>query len=118
MMQPLMFASWNDWILAVALVGLAVALLVLGMHSQEATTSQSRRVAADAASTDAPLQQLTNPLPRWWMGLFIAIVGAALLFVLSHPRAAWRERAAPAAAVAMQGQSPQTAGATAQRPGR
>ena len=115
MMQPLMFASWNDWILAVALVGLAVALLVLGMHSQEATTSQSRRVAADAASTDAPLQQLTNPLPRWWMGLFIAIVGAALLFVLSHPRQAWQVPAVLATASALQGQQAQPSGAPAQR---
>ena len=115
MMHPLTFSSWNDWILALALLGLGVALLLLAMHTSEVVPAQAARVDARAAATDAPLQQLVNPLPRWWMGLFVAIVSAALLFVGSHPRQAWHVPAALATASALQAQQAQPAGAPAQR---
>ncbi len=115
MMHPLTFSTWNDWVLALALVGLGVALLLLGMHTSEVAPAQAARVGARAGEADAPLQQLANPLPRWWMGLFVAIVSAALLFVWSHPRQAWQAPAVLATASALQGQQAQPAGAPAQR---
>lgn len=115
MMHALNFATWNDWALAVVLLGLGVALLALGVQSREVTPVQAQSPGAGA---DAPLQQLVNPLPRWWMGVFVVIVSAALLFVLSHPRQPWQARAIPAAAAALQGQQAQAGDAPAQRPTR
>ena len=114
MMHPLTFSTWNDWILALALLGIGVALLLLGMHTSDAAPAGATRVDVRAAATDASLQQLVNPLPRWWMGLFVAIVSAALLFVVSHPRQVWQAPAVLATASALQGQA-QPADAPAQR---
>lgn len=73
------------WSMAVALVTVLalVACLVLLLIASR------RKVMADDNSTghvwDEDLRELNNPLPRWWMGLFVLTVIFAAVYLVLYP---------------------------------
>ena len=63
--------GWSVYIAAIVIGGLVFCLALLIIASR-------RKVMADDNSTghvwDEDLKEMNNPLPRWWMGLFVLTV--------------------------------------------
>lgn len=81
-MSDFFSSGWSIFIAVVTLAGLAACLWLL-------FTSSRCQVMADDNSTghtwDGDLRELNNPLPRWWMGLFVLTVLFALGYLLLYP---------------------------------
>jgi len=81
-MSDFISSFWSWFIIAIVVGGLAFCLLVLAMASR-------RTVMADDNSTghvwDEDLREMNNPLPRWWMGLFILTVVFSAIYLTLYP---------------------------------
>lgn len=75
-------SGWAIFISAATIVGLVACLALLVAASR-------RRVMADDNTTghvwDEDLRELNNPLPRWWMWLFVITVVFALAYLVLYP---------------------------------
>ena len=75
-------SGWSVFIAAATLMGLAACLALL------IAASRRRSMAADNSTGhvyDDDLTELNNPLPRWWMILFILTIVFALVYVFLFP---------------------------------
>jgi cytochrome c oxidase cbb3-type subunit 3 len=74
--------GWSIYIAVATIIGLAACLALLMIAAR-------RRVMADDNTTghvwDEDLRELNNPLPRWWMWLFIITVVFAGAYLLAYP---------------------------------
>ncbi|MEI8302634.1 MAG: cytochrome-c oxidase, cbb3-type subunit III [Burkholderiales bacterium] len=76
-------AGWSAFIIISTLVGLALCLWI--------TITLSRRppprdaVGTTGHSWDGDLQELNNPLPRWWAWLFYLTIAFALVYLVLYP---------------------------------
>jgi cytochrome c oxidase cbb3-type subunit III len=74
---------WSMYVAGATLVGIAACLLLLWLTAR-------KKVAAHADNTtghvwDGDLTEMNNPLPLWWVGLFIATVVFSLLYLVAYP---------------------------------
>ncbi len=74
--------AWSIYVGAATLLGLAACLALLMIAAR-------RRVMATDNTTghvwDEDLRELNNPLPRWWMWLFVITVVFSLLYLVLYP---------------------------------
>lgn len=81
-MSDFFSSSWSTAIALTTVLALIACLALLVVASR-------RRVMADDNTTghvwDGDLQELNNPLPRWWMGLFVITVVFAGLYLYLYP---------------------------------
>jgi cytochrome c oxidase cbb3-type subunit 3 len=74
--------GWSVYIAAATVLGLAACLVLLFVAAR-------RRVMAGDNTTghvwDGDLRELNNPLPRWWMWLFILTVVFAAIYLALYP---------------------------------
>jgi cytochrome c oxidase cbb3-type subunit 3 len=96
---------WSLYISAFTLVGIAACLLLLWVTSR-------KKVAARADNTtghvwDGDLAEMNNPLPMWWVWMFILTIVFSLLYLVAYPglgeyegELGWSTRAAYDAEVA------------------
>ncbi|TXC66122.1 cytochrome-c oxidase, cbb3-type subunit III [Piscinibacter aquaticus] len=74
--------GWSIYVAAVTILGPAACLWLLIVASK-------RKVMAGDNTTghvwDGDLRELNNPLPRWWMGLFVITVVFAALYLALYP---------------------------------
>lgn len=74
--------GWSIFVAASTIAGLLLCLLLLIIASR-------RKVMANDNSTghvwDEDLRELNNPLPRWWMGLFVLTVVFAGIYLALYP---------------------------------
>ncbi len=74
--------GWSVYIAAVVIVSLLACLALLIVASR-------RKVMAQDNTTghvwDGDLRELNNPLPRWWMGLFVLTVVFSALYLVLYP---------------------------------
>ena len=74
--------GWSIYIAAATLLGLLACLALLFIAAR-------RRVMADDNTTghvwDEDLRELNNPLPRWWMWLFVATVVFSVAYLVVYP---------------------------------
>ena len=78
--------GWSYFIAGATLVGLIACLwlllvasrrkAVIGPHGDDGTTGHV---------WDEDLKEMNNPLPRWWMGLFVLTVVFALVYLIVYP---------------------------------
>jgi cytochrome c oxidase cbb3-type subunit III len=78
--------GWSIFIAAATLLGLVACLwllliasrrkAVIGPHGDDGTTGHV---------WDEDLKEMNNPLPRWWMGLFVLTVVFALVYLVVYP---------------------------------
>ena len=75
-------SGWSVYIAAVTIVGLVACLALLVIAAR-------RRVMAGDNTTghvwDEDLRELNNPLPRWWMWLFVLTVVFAAAYLTFYP---------------------------------
>ncbi len=74
---------WSVYVAGITLVGILACLLLLWGTSR-------KKVQADADNTtghvwDEDLREMNNPLPRWWMWLFVLTIVFALLYLVAFP---------------------------------
>jgi cytochrome c oxidase cbb3-type subunit 3 len=74
---------WSLFVAGVTLVGIFGCLLLLWVTSR-------KKVAASADNTtghvwDEDLTEMNNPLPLWWVGLFIITIVFSLLYLVAYP---------------------------------
>lgn len=75
---------WPIFITAVSLLGILGCALLLWL------TSKIKIVSANGDNTsghvwDEDLREMNNPLPRWWVGLFIITIVFSLLYLIVYP---------------------------------
>ncbi len=75
-------SGWSLYIDAIVIGGLIFCLVLLVIASK-------RTVMANDNSTghiwDEDLKEMNNPLPRWWMGLFVITVVFAAIYLAMYP---------------------------------
>jgi cytochrome c oxidase cbb3-type subunit 3 len=74
--------GWSLYVAGMTIAGLLFCLIVLAIASR-------RRVMSDDNSTghvwDVDLKEMNNPLPRWWMGLFVITVLFSAVYLVLYP---------------------------------
>jgi cytochrome c oxidase cbb3-type subunit III len=74
--------GWSLFVAAATLVSLLACLLLLIIAAR-------RKVMAADNSTghvwDEDLREMNNPLPRWWMGLFVITIVFAVVYLVLYP---------------------------------
>lgn len=74
--------GWSMYISAVVIFGLVACLALL------IVASKRKAMASDNTTGhvwDGDLRELNNPLPRWWMGLFVITVVFSGLYLVLYP---------------------------------
>lgn len=75
-------SGWSLFVAGITIVGLLFCLVVLAVASK-------RTIMANDNSTghvwDEDLKEMNNPLPRWWMGLFLITVLFAAVYLAMYP---------------------------------
>ncbi|RYY72713.1 MAG: cytochrome-c oxidase, cbb3-type subunit III, partial [Comamonadaceae bacterium] len=74
---------WSIYIAGITLAGIGACLLLLWVTSR-------KKIPARADNTtghvwDGDLTEMNNPLPLWWVGLFIGTVIFSLLYLVAYP---------------------------------
>ena len=81
-MSDFINSGWSIYVAAVTVLGLVACLWLLMVASK-------RKVMAGDNTTghvwDGDLRELNNPLPRWWMGLFVITVVFSALYLALYP---------------------------------
>jgi cytochrome c oxidase cbb3-type subunit 3 len=81
-MSDFVNAGWALWVAGITIAGLVYCLVILMIASK-------RKVMANDNTTghiwDEDLRELNNPLPRWWMWLFIITVVFAAIYLALYP---------------------------------
>ncbi|GAB3767136.1 cytochrome-c oxidase, cbb3-type subunit III [Ramlibacter monticola] len=74
---------WSFWVITITLGGIFGCALLLWMTSR-------KKVEPGADNTtghvwDEDLTEMNNPLPMWWVGLFIITIVFSLLYLVAYP---------------------------------
>lgn len=81
-MSDFISPGWSVFVAAATVLGLVLCLVLLAIASR-------RRVMADDNTTghvwDEDLREMNNPLPRWWMGLFVITVLFSAVYLVFYP---------------------------------
>jgi cytochrome c oxidase cbb3-type subunit 3 len=81
-MSDFFSSGWSIFVAATTIVGLIACLALLIVASR-------RKVMADDNTTghvwDVDLREMNNPLPRWWMWLFVITVVFAAIYLALYP---------------------------------
>ena len=81
-MSDFVSSGWSLYVAAVTILGLVLCLVLLAIASK-------RTVMANDNSTghvwDEDLREMNNPLPRWWVWLFIITVVFAGVYLALYP---------------------------------
>jgi cytochrome c oxidase cbb3-type subunit III len=74
--------GWSIFVAAGVVLGLVFCVVILMIASR-------RKVMANDNTTghtwDVDLREMNNPLPRWWVGLFIITVAFAVVYLVLYP---------------------------------
>jgi cytochrome c oxidase cbb3-type subunit III len=82
-MSDFMNGFWSVYVAGITLAGIFGCLLLLWFTSR-------KKVAASSDNTtghvwDEDLTEMNNPLPLWWVGLFIITIVFSLLYLVAYP---------------------------------
>lgn len=74
---------WSVYVAAVTLAGIIACLLLLWITAR-------KKVVPNADNTtghvwDEDLREMNNPMPRWWMWLFVFTIVISLLYLVAYP---------------------------------
>lgn len=79
--------GWAYWIGGVTIVSIiALFLFLRGTARQTVFRDKNGQVIATTGHVwDGDLQEFNNPLPRWWMGLFILTLIFSIVYLILYP---------------------------------
>ena len=74
---------WSLYVAALTLLGIVACLVLLWV------TARKRIVSSDDNTTghvwDGDLREMNNPMPRWWMWLFVLTIVFSLGYLVAYP---------------------------------
>jgi cytochrome c oxidase cbb3-type subunit 3 len=74
---------WSVYIAAATLVGIGACLLLLWVTARKKVPARSDNTTGHVWDED--LTEMNNPLPLWWVGLFIMTIVFSLLYLVAYP---------------------------------
>ena len=74
---------WSLYVAGIALVGIFACLLLLWFSGKAKAMTANDNTTGHVWDED--LREMNNPLPRWWVGLFIITIVFALLYLALYP---------------------------------
>jgi len=74
---------WSVYVSAITLVGIAACLLLLWVTSRKKVKARSDNTTGHV--WDGDLTEMNNPLPLWWVWLFILSIVFSVLYLVAYP---------------------------------
>ena len=74
---------WSVYVAAITLIGIFGCLLLLIMVARKKVDSAGDNTTGHVWDED--LRELNNPMPKWWMGLFVITVIFGLGYLVAYP---------------------------------
>ena len=74
---------WSIFVTAITLLSILACLFLLWMSGKTKAMSASDNTTGHV--WDGDLREMNNPLPRWWVWLFIATVVFSLVYLALYP---------------------------------
>jgi cytochrome c oxidase cbb3-type subunit 3 len=74
---------WSVYIAGATLAGIAACLLLLWVTFRKKVAARSDNTTGHVWDED--LTEMNNPLPLWWVGLFIVTIIVSLLYLVAYP---------------------------------
>jgi cytochrome c oxidase cbb3-type subunit 3 len=79
-------AGWGYYIAAASLAGIAACLWLLFSQRKAITAPKVASGTLDTGHVwDEDLRELNNPLPRWWMWMFLAACAFGVVYLILYP---------------------------------
>ncbi len=75
---------WHYYIAALSIAGILFSLWVLSSQTTK-KLAPGEQAEVMAPTWDGDLQELNNPLPRWWMWLFYGLIFFAIIYLVLYP---------------------------------
>lgn len=82
-MSDFLSPFWSYYISAIVLVGIFACGLLLWVTSKNKTTS--KHVESTGHVWDEDIEEMNNPLPLWWVGLFVITIIFGLGYLYLYP---------------------------------
>jgi len=81
------YDGWGLFVAGIVIAGLVYCMAVLiGASRHKVIKDSNGNVQADTGHVwDGDLRELNNPLPRWWMMLFVITVAFAVVYLVLYP---------------------------------
>jgi len=76
---------WTYWIAGVALVGIVWCIWLLNSQKQYLKNSKEEEVTDTGHVWDGDLRELNNPIPRWWIVMYLAFCAFGLGYLVLFP---------------------------------
>ncbi|WP_297724348.1 cytochrome-c oxidase, cbb3-type subunit III [Limnohabitans sp. Rim8] len=74
---------WSVYVAGISLVGILACLLLLWFSGKAKAMTGNDNTTGHV--WDGDLREMNNPLPRWWVGLFIITVVFSLMYLVLYP---------------------------------
>ncbi|RYF43396.1 MAG: cytochrome-c oxidase, cbb3-type subunit III [Comamonadaceae bacterium] len=74
---------WSAYIAAITLVSIAACLLLLWITARKKMVARADNTTGHVWDED--LREMNNPMPRWWMWLFVLTIIFSLLYLVAYP---------------------------------
>ena len=84
-MSDFLSSGWSFYIAATTVIGLVACLVLLAIAARRRVPSGQVDDNTTGHVWDEDLRELNNPLPRWWMWLFIITVVFAFAYLALYP---------------------------------
>jgi cytochrome c oxidase cbb3-type subunit 3 len=89
---------WSVYVAGITMLGILGCLLLLWLTARKKIVSHGDNTTGHVWDED--LREMNNPMPRWWMWLFVATIVFGLLYLVAYPglgsypgRLGWTSRA-------------------------
>lgn len=82
-MSDFFSSGWSFFIAAIVIAGMAFCVFVLVVASRRKVMSTEDNTTGHV--WDGDLQELNNPLPRWWMWLFVITIVFSAVYLVLYP---------------------------------
>ena len=74
---------WSVYVAGLTLFSIAACLLLLWITARKKVVSSGDNTTGHVWDED--LREMNNPMPRWWMWLFVASIVFSLLYLVAYP---------------------------------
>lgn len=82
-MSDFTHSFWSIYVAGITLAGIVACLLLLWITSRKKVPARSDNTTGHV--WDGDLTELNNPMPLWWVGLFIITIVFSLLYLVAYP---------------------------------
>jgi len=82
-MSDFVSGFWSNYVAAITIAGIAGCLILLWVTSRKKVASRADNTTGHVWDED--LTEMNNPLPMWWVGLFILTIIFSVGYLVAYP---------------------------------